>query len=122
MGWHEMTAGVRAVTQSTFADRRGTATAIAFEPIGQAAIPVTNAIFRDAHLAVDVETGLQVVSAEPEVSFDLANLPRMPAEGDHVLRYTLDVNGAITATTRYRVTEPMKDGEGGVKLALRRAA
>lgn len=112
MAWREMTDGVLRTTQRTFADRAAGASVITFEPAGGTPVVIEHAIFRDAHLAVDVETGLQVTSDEPEVSFRVADLPRFPAEGDHVVRNT----------TRYRVIEPMKDGEGGVKCALRRAA
>lgn len=112
MGWHEMTDGVLKTTQRTFADRSAGASLVTFEPAGGTPVVIESAIFRDAHLAVDVETGLQVTSAEPEISFRVADLPRFPAEGDHVVR----------AGTRYRVIEPQRDGEGGVKCALRRAA
>lgn len=107
-----MTDGVLKTTQRTFADRAAGASVVTFEPAGGAPVVIEHAIFRDAHLAVDVESGLTVNSADPEVSFRVADLPRFPAEGDHVVRKTI----------RYRVIDPMKDGEGGVKCGLRRAA
>jgi len=107
-----MTDGVLRTTQRTFADRAAGASVVTFEPAGGVPVVIEHAIFRDAHLEVDIETGLTVTSAEPEISFRVADLPRFPAEGDHVVRKLV----------RYRIIAPMKDGEGGVKCSLRRAA
>lgn len=67
-------------------------------------------IFESESIDVDPDTGVQVISNQPAMSFALADLQQDPLEGD-----TLIVRG-IT----YRVVEPTYDGQGTVTLRLHR--
>lgn len=112
MGFREKVSNVLHATQRVF----GEGEVVTYEPQGGSPYAVENvdglqtSIFRRASVALDVETGLQVISADPEVTFAQDDLEAFPGEGDTVM-----IRGV-----RWLVVDPRDDGEGGVKVKLRR--
>lgn len=106
MGWQEKVSGVLHASQRVF----GEGEVVTYQPRSGPAYAVQDVVFRRASLALDVETGLQVISADPEATLPLDHLLAFPGEGDRV-----ELRDA-----RWQVIDPRDDGEGGCKVRLRR--
>lgn len=102
--WERMVDQAMADCTATFGDGAG---AITYQhPDGQ---PYTlDGIFEAESEEVDPDTGVKIISNNPQVSFRLSDLERMPDMGDLVT-----IRGAT-----YRVKEPQFDGQGTVTLRL----
>ena len=68
------------------------------------------AIFQDAYVGADPDTGGPVSTVQPVAGIDARDLPIKPKSGD-----TLTLRG-----TTYRVRDPQPDGHTGVTLFLQR--
>ena len=75
------------------------------------------AVFDDAHVAVDPETGAEVHSTDPVLGVRLAALP--DAIRARIEARTTDGDTVIVGAVRYRVAEVMPDGQGGATLTLK---
>lgn len=71
-----------------------------------------NGIFDAESIQVDPDTGVEVISNQPVMSFRLSLLQEHPDDGDTVV---------IRGVT-YRVIEPMGDGQGTVTVRLHRVS
>lgn len=66
------------------------------------------AIWSDTYISVDPETGVQVMSSDPNIGVRLADFNRQPKKNDTIKKGTVEY--------RIRAVEP--DGEGGAVLVL----
>lgn len=83
---------------------------VTFTPQGGAAASVSG-IFDATTEAIDLDTGMPVRRARPQLGVRLADLPSAPEEGDQVQVRGID----------YVVVDVDEDGQGGAKLLLQRA-
>lgn len=65
-------------------------------------------IWSDVYASADPETGLSVMSSEPNVGVRLVDFIRKPEQGDIIVR----------RGERYSIRVPQPDGEGGATLVL----
>lgn len=65
-------------------------------------------IWSDTYLSVDPETGLQVMSSDPNVGVLLADFEPQPKKKDRIYR----------GETEYEIRAVEPDGEGGATLVL----
>jgi len=70
-----------------------------------------NGIFEATTEAVDLDTGANITSHQPRVSFALADMQALPNTGD----------SCVIRGKSYRVIEPNFDGQGTVTLRLHEA-
>ena len=81
---------------------------ITFHHRGQSA--TARAVFQDAHVGLDPETGIQVRSTQPVLLLERDELPFRLQQGDEV-----DARGAT-----YKVRDVQPDGHTGVLVMLHR--
>jgi hypothetical protein len=104
--WEEdVTAAMRACTE-VFGEGAGNVT---YTHLGGEAYTL-NGIWDADSIRVDPDTGVQIISNQPMISFALADMQAQP-----------DNNDLLTARgVNYRVREPEFDGQGTVTLMLYR--
>lgn len=103
--WEEKVEQAMQVCINTFGE--GDDNAVEYTHLG--GTPYTlNGIFEAESVNTDPDTGLQIKSNQPQISFRLSQLQQMPDVDDTVL-----VRGYL-----YRVVDPQFDGQGTVTLRL----
>lgn len=109
MSWESTADRVLQSTQRAFARRE-----VIYTPASGAAVDLGGrAVFRAATLAVDTETGGEVLVAQPQLSIRVADLPLGVASPEDLVE---------TAGKLYRVERVATDGEGGAILDLHEVA
>lgn len=114
MGWGSQVANVQRRTQRAFSISKP----VTYEPNVGAPYSVEFSVFRAAGLEIDADSGLEILTTNPEISWQLSDLQAAPVEGDHVSIPALPELPA--AEGRWMIVKPMPDGEGCVKAGLRR--
>lgn len=102
--WEELVDQAMQVCIDTFGEG---AEQVEFTHVGGTAY-LTDGIFEAESIVVDPDTGLQVKSNQPQISFRLSQLQQMPDIDDTIL-----IRGYL-----YRVVDPQFDGQGTVTLRL----
>lgn len=74
-------------------------------------IPLAQAVFDTAHIAVDPETGAPISSRNPVLGVRLVDLPKEPTSRDRVL-----ARGVL-----YQISDVQPDGVAGVTIILKKA-
>jgi len=72
---------------------------------------LVDGIFDSASIQVDPDTGVPIISNDPQISFRVSNLLKLLHNGDRVI-----IRGVA-----YQVKEPVYDGQGTVTVMLFRA-
>lgn len=70
------------------------------------------AIWSDTYLSVDPETGVEVMSSDPNIGVRLSDFLRPPKKNDVIKK------GPAGARVEYRIRAVEPDGEGGATLVL----
>jgi hypothetical protein len=115
MGWASMAQRMLGVSIRTFSEPTA-----ALDPLGAVywltdgvapGVPLAQAVFDSAHVAVDPETGAPVSSNNPTLGGRVIDLPNEPTNRDRV-----QARGVL-----YKIHDVQSDGVAGVILFLRKA-
>lgn len=102
MGWEDKVHGLLGAAKNTFGGgytHVPKPTGISFDFEG---------IWSDVYVAVDPETGMQVMSSDPNVGIRISDFPVKPKKNDFIIRRGV----------QYRIRAFEQDGEGGATLVL----
>lgn len=115
MGWRSMADRMLGISVRTFSEP-----AAAADPVGavywltegdEPGVPLPQAVFDTAHVAVDPETGAPISSVNPVLGVRLSDLPNYPTNRDKVR-----VRGIL-----YKINDVQPDGVVGVTIILKKA-
>lgn len=107
MDWQKATDQVLTIAADTF----GRGRVITYVPAIGAPYGLARGIFANAHVAVDIGSGVDNSMLAPTLGVRLSDLATKPRKGDRV---TVD---GVT----YKIIDSQEDGEGGSTLILQKA-
>ncbi|MBC3492714.1 head-tail joining protein [Pseudomonas taiwanensis] len=114
MGWASMAERMLGVAVRTFSEPSASidqAGAVYWLTDGaEPGVPLAQAVFDTAHVAVDPETGAPISSINPVLGVRLSDLPNQPTGRDRVR-----ARGVL-----YRINDVQPDGVAGVTIILKK--